>query len=425
VLFRSLSLKDKVLIVPSDGGIFFLVDKVGAGDLGAGATGQWLNSLDEKINIAASDYIQVSDSSDNFKSKKITKANLFAGIENYIHPMNHPASMISESAVKCFVTSAQKTAWTNKVDSDDARLSDPREPLAHNHSISTVDNLQEVLDDKAHVNGSLGNDFNSKNITIASSINGYSVANIGTGRQAVSYSGLINGSNKDFVTDNAYNDLQVYINGILYTPDYYSYVGSNLTFSDNLVAGSDLKLFASKGIFGLNNPLLVNKNISDKVLLQVINASSSMVYSLPSNIVGCSVDAVNYSELDELVIAFLGQIRSNVNSDSVLGQKVLNVLDPSLFVEGQDVLITNNSTSTSRAEVNTVVSVGASSLTLQNNLAYSHLLSQYDNVYGCTVIKVPAVSANATNIINLANLASFSKVQTIASSSFQLKIYGA
>lgn len=62
----------------------------------------------------------------------------------YTHPSTHPATMITGDSTHRFVTDAEKSAWSDKQDAlgftpvanDDARLSDARTPLTHNHDVS-------------------------------------------------------------------------------------------------------------------------------------------------------------------------------------------------------------------------------------------------------------------------------------------------
>lgn len=99
-----------------------------------------------------------------------TEQTKLSGLVNYVHPDYHPATMISEDALHRFTTDAEKTVWDSKepafskntafnknfgnttgtvCEGNDTRLSDNRNPLAHNQTISTITNLQTTLDGKA------------------------------------------------------------------------------------------------------------------------------------------------------------------------------------------------------------------------------------------------------------------------------------
>lgn len=83
----------------------------------------------------------------NRKSRNVTWS-IISQLLAYVHPATHPATMITEDTDHQYVTAAQKLYWNAKVDTDDPRLSDAREPKAHTQDIATVNGLQLVLDNK-------------------------------------------------------------------------------------------------------------------------------------------------------------------------------------------------------------------------------------------------------------------------------------
>jgi hypothetical protein len=55
-----------------------------------------------------------------------TILNVADGANNYSHPANHVASIITQDSSNRFVTDAEKTTWNAKVATGDSRLSDSR-----------------------------------------------------------------------------------------------------------------------------------------------------------------------------------------------------------------------------------------------------------------------------------------------------------
>ena len=76
-----------------------------------------------------------------------------ADANNYVHPANHPPSIITQDASNRFVTDAEKSAWNGKqdalgftpVDTTDSRLSNARPPTFHYHNETDINNLEEHL----------------------------------------------------------------------------------------------------------------------------------------------------------------------------------------------------------------------------------------------------------------------------------------
>ena len=70
--------------------------------------------LAKKVNVETGKGLSSNDYTTTEKNKL---AGIAANANNYTHPSSHPASFITESTDKQFVTAAQKTTWTNKLDS--------------------------------------------------------------------------------------------------------------------------------------------------------------------------------------------------------------------------------------------------------------------------------------------------------------------
>ena len=59
-------------------------------------------------------------STEDYTSIEKTKlAGISASANNYTHPSSHDSSMITETTTKRFVSDAEKTAWNEKIDSED------------------------------------------------------------------------------------------------------------------------------------------------------------------------------------------------------------------------------------------------------------------------------------------------------------------
>ena len=75
-----------------------------------------------------------------------TLLNVENGANKYIHPVSHPASMVTGDTSNRFVTDSQITSWTAKqaalgftpANTLDVRLADARTPLAHTQDWSTI-----------------------------------------------------------------------------------------------------------------------------------------------------------------------------------------------------------------------------------------------------------------------------------------------
>ena len=68
--------------------------------------------LAKKVNVETGKGLSSNDYTTTEKNKL---AGIAANANNYTHPSSHPASFITESTDKQFVTAAQKTTWTNKL----------------------------------------------------------------------------------------------------------------------------------------------------------------------------------------------------------------------------------------------------------------------------------------------------------------------
>ena len=77
-------------------------------------TSNFNTELAKKVNVETGKGLSSNDYTTTEKNKL---AGIAANANNYTHPSSHPASFITESTDKQFVTAAQKTTWTNKLDS--------------------------------------------------------------------------------------------------------------------------------------------------------------------------------------------------------------------------------------------------------------------------------------------------------------------
>lgn len=73
----------------------------------------------------------------------------------YTHPSTHPATIIEQDSTHRFATDTEKQSWNGKQDSlaftpvadDDARLSDARTPITHNHPASQITDAVVLTND--------------------------------------------------------------------------------------------------------------------------------------------------------------------------------------------------------------------------------------------------------------------------------------
>lgn len=291
-----------------------------------------------------------------------------------------------------------------------------------NKPISTAQ--QVALNDKANKNGSLSEDFSINN-ALMNTLNGHSVSDIVQGLKEVSFIGAIDGENDTFITANAYNPLYVYINGIFYNENFYTYSDLTLTFNTAPDIGFDLKLYANEGIFGLNEPILLNDSY-ESALINSLTGSSNTNYTLPTNTIGNALDIINYSTTVPLKIACLadryGGINSKLSQTASAGVNVIYVANPEIFEVGQNILIFNKDTF-SNPEINTIVSVESDSLVLKNNLVLAHDTNQY--AYVATIFEIPINTGDGSNNPPQINsIKSFSNIQVIASGNFMINILG-
>lgn len=121
----------------------------------------------EKTTPVNADLVLIADSADSNNPKKLSWTNIKAFLKtyfdtlynNYVHPANHPASIITQDASNRFVTDTEKTTWNSKANgththatSDvtglDTALSGKASSI-HTHAISDVTGLQTALDGKS------------------------------------------------------------------------------------------------------------------------------------------------------------------------------------------------------------------------------------------------------------------------------------
>ena len=75
---------------------------------------QWLDTLQNVVN--AQDWREVTDSLKGYMTPELKKKldGIATGANNYVHPANHPATMITQDATHRFVTDTEKTTWNGK-----------------------------------------------------------------------------------------------------------------------------------------------------------------------------------------------------------------------------------------------------------------------------------------------------------------------
>ncbi|MCM1302098.1 MAG: hypothetical protein NC250_01190 [Alistipes senegalensis] len=79
-----------------------------------------LAQLGGKVDKVAGKQLSTEDFTTDEKSKL---AGIADNANNYVHPSNHPASMIAEDATRRFVTDAEKMTWSNKAPNTNATQS--------------------------------------------------------------------------------------------------------------------------------------------------------------------------------------------------------------------------------------------------------------------------------------------------------------
>ena len=75
---------------------------------------QWHDTLQNVVN--AQDWRVVTDSLKGYMTPELKKKldGIATGANNYVHPANHPATMITQDATHRFVTDTEKTTWNAK-----------------------------------------------------------------------------------------------------------------------------------------------------------------------------------------------------------------------------------------------------------------------------------------------------------------------
>ena len=75
---------------------------------------QWHDTLQNVVN--AQDWRVVTDSLKGYMTPELKKKldGIATGANNYVHPSNHPATMITQDATHRFVTDTEKTTWNGK-----------------------------------------------------------------------------------------------------------------------------------------------------------------------------------------------------------------------------------------------------------------------------------------------------------------------
>lgn len=75
---------------------------------------QWIDTLQNVVN--AQDWRIVTDTLKGYMTPELKKKldGIATGANNYVHPANHPATMITQDATHRFVTDTEKTTWNGK-----------------------------------------------------------------------------------------------------------------------------------------------------------------------------------------------------------------------------------------------------------------------------------------------------------------------
>lgn len=110
-----------------------------------------------------------------------------------------PTTIVQDSTHR-FVSDVEKSTWNSKVDDDDSRLTDSRNPTAHVHLISEVTGLQDELDSKAPA---LGSDDNY--VTDAEKAKVSAIDQVYTGTEKTKLSGIATGATSNDTDANLKN----------------------------------------------------------------------------------------------------------------------------------------------------------------------------------------------------------------------------
>lgn len=81
-----------------------------------------INAATEKTTPVDADMLRIADSATTFGQKKLSWANLKTTLQAYfdtlynlyVHPTNHPASVVTQDASNRFVTDTEKSTWNGK-----------------------------------------------------------------------------------------------------------------------------------------------------------------------------------------------------------------------------------------------------------------------------------------------------------------------
>ncbi len=116
----------------------------------------------------------------------------------------------------------------------------------------------------------------------------------GSGCVKASYTGLIDGNNTEYTLDNNYLDVQVFINGVLYADDYYSYGSGVLTFNEAFPVGTELLIFGISNLGDTSyiddNQTVANYTWSSSKIDTQLNGKESSIHSADTKITPVDVD---------------------------------------------------------------------------------------------------------------------------------------
>lgn len=104
-----------------------------------------LNNIVTEVNSKAPN-TKATISTDGLMSKEDKKK--IDGLNNYTHPINHEATIITETEEKRFVSDAEKSKWNNKA--DNTKVSIEQDGLMSKEDKSKLDGIEENANNYVH-----------------------------------------------------------------------------------------------------------------------------------------------------------------------------------------------------------------------------------------------------------------------------------
>ena len=108
-----------------------------------------LNNIVTEVNSKAPN-TKATTSTDGLMSKEDKKK--IDGLKNYTHPINHEATIITETEEKRFVSDAEKSKWNNKA--DNTKVSIEQDGLMSKEDKSKIDGIEANANNYTHPSNS-------------------------------------------------------------------------------------------------------------------------------------------------------------------------------------------------------------------------------------------------------------------------------